>query len=62
MPECIRCGDDRSRDEMLSLDSWIAPPENPDLVCVRCASVAMKGGPEQMNDDELRAHGVVVDE
>jgi hypothetical protein len=61
MPECIQCGDVRERDKMLSLDSWIDPPENPELVCVRCASVAMKGGPENMTDEQLEAHNVVIE-
>lgn len=62
MSECVQCGDEWPRDKMLSLDSWIDPPENPDCVCVRCASVAMKGGPENMTEQERKEHRVVVDE
>lgn len=61
MPECVQCGDKWPRDKMLSLDGFIDPPENPDVVCLRCASVAMKGGPENMTEQERAAHNVVVE-
>ena len=52
MGACVQCGDEHPRDRMLSLDSWIDPPEDPDLVCLRCALVALKGGPAALTDDE----------
>jgi len=58
MSECIQCGDEWPRDRMLTLDGWINPPENPDVVCVRCASVAMKGGPKNMTEKERKEHRV----
>lgn len=61
MNVCVQCGDEWPRDKMLSLDSWIDPPEDPDVVCVRCASVAMNGGPENMTEEELADHNVVVE-
>jgi len=61
MTECIQCGDSWPRDKMLSLDSWIDPPENPELVCVRCASIAMKGGPENMTQEQRDKHNVVIE-
>lgn len=36
-------------------------PGPDELVCVRCASVAMKGGPSNMTDAELESHNVVVE-
>lgn len=54
MPQCIQCGDVWTRDKMLSLDSWIDPPTDPDLVCLRCALVALRGGPDALSDDERR--------
>ena len=62
MSECIQCGDKQPRDKMLSLDSWLNPPENPDLVCFRCASVALKGGPKNMTAEQLESHNVVIEE
>jgi len=70
MTECIQCGDEWPREKMLSLDLFKdaarvlndePPVENPDIVCLRCASVAMKGGPENMTDEELADHNVVVE-
>lgn len=60
--ECIQCGDTHHRHKMLSLDSWLDPPDDPGLVCVRCASVAMKGGPENMTDQEKLRHNIVAGE
>lgn len=64
MSECIQCGDEWPREKMLSLDFATPHDERPnpeELLCVRCASVAMKGGPENMTDEELKDHKVVVD-
>ena len=60
MTTCVQCGDTHPRDRMLSLDSWIDPPENPDCVCIRCALVALKGGPKALTADERERLGVVV--
>jgi hypothetical protein len=61
MPECYQCGDEWPRDKMLTLDGWIDPPDDPDVVCLRCASVAMKGGPENMTEQELADHNIQTD-
>lgn len=70
MPECVQCGDEWPREKMLSLDLFKdaaralddkPPVENPDVVCLRCASVAMKGGPENMTEQERKEHRVVLD-
>lgn len=58
MKECVQCGDSWPRDKMLSLDSWIDPPDDPDAVCLRCASVAMKGGPENMTPEQRQEHNI----
>lgn len=64
MSECIQCGDSWPRERMLSLD-FATPPEErtqpEELVCVRCASVAMKGGPENMTKEERESHNVVIE-
>lgn len=60
MPECIMCPDEYPRDQMLSIDSWADPPEDPDLVCLRCALVALRGGPEALSAEDredLRVSG-----
>jgi len=64
MSECVQCGDTRDRDNMISLNLATPTEDRPDpdeLVCVRCASVAMKGGPENMTLEERDAHNVVVE-
>jgi len=64
MNECVQCGDSRPREKMLSLN-FATPKEerpNPDeLVCLRCASVAMKGGPKNMTQEERENHNVKVE-
>jgi hypothetical protein len=63
MHECIQCGDLRDREHMISLNLATPQDERPqpdELVCVRCASVAMKGGPSNMTQEELAEHGIVV--
>lgn len=54
MSECVQCGDAWPRDRMLSLDSWIDPPADPDLVCLRCALVALRGGPSALSESERK--------
>lgn len=64
MPECSQCGDTRDRGDMISLNLATPVDERPDpdeLVCARCASVAMKGGPENMSAEERERHNVVVE-
>lgn len=61
MNNCIQCGDEHPRYRMLSLDSWIDPPEDPDLVCLRCALVALKGGPKALTKEEREKYRVGVE-
>ena len=70
MTGCIQCGDSWPRERMLSLDLFgdasralndEPPVKNPDLVCLRCASVAMKGGPKNMSKEERERHNVVLE-
>lgn len=65
MPKCIQCGDERARDDLISLNLGTPPSERPqpdELVCARCASVALKGGPENMTVEERERHNVVLSE
>lgn len=64
MPECIQCHDEREREHMISLNLATPRDERPEpdeLVCVRCASVAMKGGPENMTPAERESHNIVLE-
>lgn len=64
MPECIQCGDTHNRATMISLNFGTphADRPNPDeLVCARCASVALKGGPSSMTREERRRHNVELE-
>ena len=36
--------------------------DDSDVVCLRCASVAMKGGPQNMTEKEREEHNVVLEQ
>lgn len=64
MTDCVQCGDTRDRDHMISLNLGTPIDERPDpdeLVCLRCASVALKGGPANMTKEERERHNVVIE-
>jgi len=60
MTECVQCGDAWPRDRMLSLGSWLDPPTDPDLICPRCALVALRGGPAALSPEERDQLNVVL--
>lgn len=71
MSECKQCGDTWPREKMLGLDLFEMAAavvdereferDDEDVVCLRCASVAMKGGPSNMSKEEREAHNVVLE-
>ena len=59
--ECIQCGDSWNRERMLSLNLGKPEEERPEpdeLVCLRCAIVALKGGPLQLNKEQREKYRV----
>lgn len=55
---CEKCGDVWPRERMLSYPLF---SDSGEYLCLRCASVALKGGPQNMTEEERRDHNVRLD-
>ena len=63
MGACLQCGDEWPRERLLSLNFGTPRDERPDpdeLVCLRCALVALKGGPKALTEAEREKYKVTV--
>lgn len=62
MNECLQCGDEwADRERFISLNFATPRAERPDpdeLVCLRCALVALKGGPKALTAEEREKYRV----